>query len=310
MRILFSLLLTCFFAAGIFSQTPTPASSTFPVNGTLDKHLVKIVLEHATVHVDASTVLNDATVVLFRGEIQDVNPESVTGPAVRLDLTGYHLYPSFVDLHSSYGLPDVKPAKWSRSPQYETNIKGAYGWNQAIRPEIDAFEKFIPEEIDAKALREAGFGALLTHVPDGIVRGSGALVMPVDDAREAMLLPLATTHLSFRKGSSRQSYPSSLMGATALLRQTYHDAAWYASAAPDNLAGGTNLSLEAFNSNSKVPVIFSAGSWKDILRADVLSKEFDLDYILLGGGDGYQRAQEIKSTGADGHCSSELPKSL
>ena len=298
MRNLFSLLLTCFFAAGIFAQNPNPASSTFPVNGTIDKHLVKIVLEHATVHVDASTVLNDATVVLFRGQIQDVNPESVTGPAVRLDLTGHHLYPSFVDLHSSYGLPDVKPAKWSRSPQYETNIKGAYGWNQAIRPEIDAFEKFIPEENDAKALREAGFGALLTHVPDGIVRGSGALVMPVEDAREAMLLPLATTHLSFRKGSSRQSYPSSLMGATALLRQTYHDASWYASAAPDNLAGGTNLSLEAFNSNSKVPVIFSAGSWKDILRADVLSKEFDLDYILLGGGDGYQRAQEIKSTGA------------
>ncbi|MDA1383002.1 MAG: amidohydrolase family protein, partial [Bacteroidetes bacterium] len=298
MRILFSLILTCFLPAGILAQTPTPASSTFPVNGTLDKHLVKIVLEHGTVHVDASTVLKDATVVLFRGEIQDINPESVTGPAVRLDLTGYHLYPSFVDLHSSYGLPEVKPAKWSSSPQYETNIKGAYGWNQAIRPEIDAFEKFIPEENEAKAFREAGFGALLTHVPDGIVRGSGALVMPVADAREAMLLPLATTHLSFRKGSSLQSYPSSLMGATALLRQTYHDAEWYASAAPYNLAGGTNLSLEAFNSNSKVPVIFSAGSWKDILRADVLSKEFDLDYILLGGGDGYQRAQEIKSTGA------------
>ncbi|MDE0918149.1 MAG: hypothetical protein OSA04_07545, partial [Flavobacteriales bacterium] len=99
MRILFSLLLTCLFAAGVFAQTPSPASSTFPVNGTLDKHLVKIVLEHGTVHVDASTVLKDATVVLFRGQIQDVNPESITGPAVRLDLTGYHLYPSFVDLH-------------------------------------------------------------------------------------------------------------------------------------------------------------------------------------------------------------------
>ena len=298
MRNLFSLFFLCFFSLGISAQTPAPASSTFPVNGTLDKHLVKVVLEHGTVHVDASTVLKDATVVLFRGNIQAINPESVTGPTVRLDLTGYHLYPSFVDLHSSYGLPDVKPAEWSRSPQYETNIKGAYGWNQAIRPEIDAFENFIPEEKDAKAFREAGFGALLTHVQDGIVRGSGALVMPVDDAREAMLLPLATTHLSFRKGSSRQSYPSSLMGATALLRQTYHDASWYASASKDNLAGGTNLSLEAFNSNSKVPVIFSAGSWKDVLRADVLSNEFDVDYILLGGGDGYQRAQEIKSTGA------------
>ena len=94
----------------------------------------------------------------------------------------------------------MKPAKWSRSPQYETNIKGAYGWNQAIRPEIDAFEKFIPEENDAKALREAGFGALLTHVPDGIVRGSGALVMPVEDAREAMLAAPCHNTFEFPKG--------------------------------------------------------------------------------------------------------------
>ena len=296
MRYLFTLLIPCFFSVGMFAQTP--ASSTFPVNGTQDKHLVKIVLEHGTVHVDASTILEDATVVLFRGEIQDVNPESIIGPAVRLDLTGYHLYPSFVDIHSSYGLPEVKPSQWSRTPQYETNVKGAYGWNQAVRPEIDAYEKFIPEVKTAKALREAGFGALLTHVHDGIVRGSGALVMPVDDAREAMLSPLATTHFSFRKGSSRQSYPNSLMGATALLRQTYHDASWYAAASPHNLTGGTNLSLEAFNSNITLPAIFSAGSWKDILRSEVVSKEFDVDYILLGGGDGYQRADEIKSTGA------------
>ena len=153
------------FFAGLFSPVTlaqTPASSTFPSNGTLDKHLVKTVLEHATVHVDASTVLNDATVVLFRGEILEVksgesdssNP-LVSGAFVRLDLTGYHLYPSFVDLHSSYGLPEVKPAEWSRTPQYETNIKGAYGWNQSVRPEIDAYQKYIPDSKKAKALREA-----------------------------------------------------------------------------------------------------------------------------------------------------------
>ena len=295
------------FFAGLFSTVTlaqTPASSTFPTNGTLDKHLVKTVLEHATVHVDASTVLNDATVVLFRGEILEVKSGSATsssavsGAVVRLDLTGYHLYPSFVDLHSSYGLPEVKPAGWSRTPQYETNIKGAYGWNQAVRPEIDAYEKFIPDSKTAKALRKAGFGAVLTHVPDGIVRGSGALVMPIEDARESMLLPLASTHFSFRKGSSRQSYPGSLMGATALLRQTHLDASWYTEASLRGLSAGTNLSLEAFNSNSNLPSVFSAGSWKDILRAEVVANEFNLNYLLLGGGDSYQRASAIKASGA------------
>ena len=33
--------------------------------------------------------------------------------------------------------------------------------------------------------------------------------------------------LSFDKGSSRQSYPTSLAGSIALLRQFYLDADWY-----------------------------------------------------------------------------------
>ncbi|PCJ81669.1 MAG: amidohydrolase [Bacteroidetes bacterium] len=298
MRNFIFLLSATFFSITISAQTPAVPSSTFPVNGTIDKHIVKTVLEHATIHVDANTVLEDATLVLFRGQIEAINPLSISGPAVRLDLSGYHLYPSFVDLHSSYGLPKVKPGEWSRTPQYESNVKGAYGWNQAIRPEIDAAQKFVPNAKSAKLLREAGFGAVLTHVPDGIVRGTGALVMPVDDARQAVLRPLATSHFSFRKGSSRQSYPSSLMGATALLRQTFYDAVWYESASKLDLAGGTNLSLEAYNSNLKLPAIFSAGSWKDILRAEVVADELNLDYILLGGGDGYKRADAIKAEGS------------
>lgn len=307
MRNLLIVLFAVFFTGccSTFTLAQIPASSTFPTNGTLDKHLVKTMLEHATVHVDASTVLHDATVVLFRGEILEVksggsdssNP-LVSGAVVRLDLTGFHLYPSFVDIHSSYGLPEVKPAEWSRTPQYETNIKGAYGWNQSVRPEIDAYQKYIPDSKKAKALREAGFGAVLTHVPDGIVRGTGTLVMPIEDARESMIRPRASTHFSFRKGSSRQSYPGSLMGATALLRQTYLDASWYALASPRGLSGGTNLSLEAFNSNFDLPSIFSAGSWKDILRAEVVANEFNRDYLILGGGDSYQRAAAIKESGA------------
>ena len=50
------------------------------------------------------------------------------------------------------------------------------------------------------------------------------------------------------------------MGATALLRQTHLDAAWYAEAAPRGMAGGTNLSLDAFVRGSALPRVFSAGS--------------------------------------------------
>ena len=71
------------------------------------------------------------------------------------------------------------------------------------------------------ALQKAGFGAVLTHVQDGIVRGTGALVALSEDPRKALLIPEASAHYSFRKGTSSQDYPRSLMGATALLKQTH-----------------------------------------------------------------------------------------
>ena len=285
-------------APGLQAQTSDP---TFPVNGTHDKALVATVLEHATVHLDATTVVEDGTVILHRGRIVAAGPSATTsfdGPAMRLDMTGLHLYPSFVDVHSDLGTPEAQSAGWSRTPQDLSDKKGAYGWNEAVRPETSAAAVFDPSADAAKALRKAGFGAVLTHVQDGVVRGTGAVVLPLEDPREALLAPDASFHMSFRKGSSSQNYPSSLMGATALLRQTHLDAAWYAEAAPRGMAGGTNLSLDAFVRGSALPRVFSAGSWKDVLRADVMLSEFGVENaIMLGSGDGYQRAEAIAETG-------------
>ena len=289
---------TVVFWPSLIAQTTDP---TFPVNGTHDKRTVATVLEHATVHVDANTIIDDGTVILFRGRIVSVGPSETTkfdGPAVQLDMTGLHLYPSFVDLHSDFGTPEVQESGWSRTPQDLSDKKGAFGWNEAVRPETSASLVFDPSSEKAEALRSAGFGAVLTHVQDGVVRGTGAVVLPLEDPREALLKPDASFHMSFRKGSSSQNYPSSLMGATALLRQTHLDAEWYEAASKRDLTGGTNLSLEAFVRGEELPRVFSAGSWKDILRADAVLKEFDVEQaIMLGNGDGYQRADAIATTG-------------
>ena len=133
---------------------------TFPVNGNFDKALVATVLEHATVHLDAETTLQDGTVILHRGRIVAAGPLATTtfdGPAMRRDMTGLHLYPSFVDVHSDLGTPEVQSAGWSRTPQDLSDKKGAYGWNEAVRPEMSAATVFDPTEDATKALREAGW---------------------------------------------------------------------------------------------------------------------------------------------------------
>ena len=299
-----SLLLT-----GVWAQTMDP---TFPVNGTHDKRLVSTVLEHATVHVDAGTTVEDGTVVLHRGRIVAVGPSSTTnvsGPALRLDMSGLHLYPSFVDLASDFGTPEVQASGWSRTPQDLSDKKGAFGWNEAVRPETSAAAMFDPDSEKAQQLRSAGVGAVLTHVHDGIVRGTGAVVLPLEDPRQALVAPDVTLHMSFRKGSSSQDYPRSLMGATALLRQTHHDARWYEEASRRGMAGGTNLSLEAFVDAQRLPRVFDAGGWKDVLRADAVLDEFGVDeVIMLAGGDGYQRAEALVEAGVKLVISVDYPE--
>ena len=288
--------------AGCVLLVSAAAQETFPANGTVDKRSVRTALLHATVHVTATEVLRDATVLIEDGRIAAVGPHGTVAlpePVVRIDLKGYHLYPAFVDVQSSFGQPAVAPAESGRRGQQElSDKKGAYGWNEAIRPEIQAAAEFHPSTEDAAALRKAGIGAVLTHVPDGIARGTGALVstaaVPV---HEALLKPAAAAHFSFRKGSSSQDYPSSLMGAIALLHQTFLDAEWHAAHAADP-ARPANLSLEAFAAARELPRFIAVDGWQDVLRAGALCRQVGgRPFVAVGGLDHYQRIAEVKAAG-------------
>src|SRR5690606_18447776 len=183
-----------------------------------------------------------------------------------------------------------------QAPQMESNKKGVFGWNQAIHAERRAAELFSVDDPSASNYRNIGFGTVLTHYADGIVRGSGALVtLATESANKALLRADGAAYFSFSKGTSTQSYPNSIMGAVALLRQTYYDAEWYAQGG-DQME--RNLSLEAFNRIKGLPSLFDARDKWSILRADQIGDEFGYQYIIKGGGDEYQRIEEIKATNA------------
>ena len=110
-----------------------------------------------------------------------------------------------------------------------------------------------------------------------------------------MLNEKIAAHYSFNKGSSRQSYPSSLMGSIALLRQTYLDADWYTSA---NEISFQDLSLDSWKTNQELPQIFEAGDKYSILRADKVGDEFGTQYIIAGDGREYQILEDIRETDA------------
>ncbi len=271
---------------------------TFPVNGVAEPREGCYAFTHATIVKDAKTTLKDATLVIRDGKIVAAGPgAAVPKDAVIVDCQGKFIYPSFIDLYSDYGMPSVQRGGGGRgSQQFTSNTKGAYNWNQSVKPEVNAVQLFGADAGKAKSLREQGFGVVLTHQHDGVARGTGALVsLASDRENKTIIREKASSHYSFDKGSSSQDYPSSLMGAIALLRQQYLDAQWYKG---NPVAEGVNLSLQAWNDQQSLVQIFDAGDKWNALRADKIGDEFGVQYVIKAGGNEYQRIPEMVASKA------------
>ncbi len=275
------------------------AQQTWPVNGVAGPREACYAFTHATIVKDAQHTLKDATLVIRDGKITAVGAgAAIPKDAVVIDCKGKFIYPSFVDIYSDYGMPAVPPRTAGRggAPQMLSNAKGPFGWNQAIKSEVNAVELFSTDESKAKTLRAQGFGVVLSHQHDGIARGTGVLVS-LSSERENMniLREKASAHYSFEKGSSTQDYPSSLMGAIALLRQQFLDAQWYKS---HPVKEGVNLSLQSWNDNLGLLQIFDVSDKWNALRADKIGDEFNVQYVIKAGGNEYQRIPEMAATKA------------
>lgn len=252
---------------------------------------------HAKIYVTPTEIIDNGTLLIQKGKILEAGTSvSIPKSAIIIDLSGKSIYPSFIDVFSEFGI-DVSGIKArGTSNQYDATREGYY-WNDHILPEQKAVDVFEYDSKSADDLIKAGFGAVNTHINDGIVQGTALLVTLNNnsDNNYRILDDKTSQFLSFEKSKrSRQSYPTSLMGAMALIRQFYYDADWYSKGNANN----KDLAIEAQLTNSKLPQFFDAGSRQNSVRADKIANEFGINYILKGGGDEYERINDVVATGA------------
>ena len=271
------------------------AQVTYPVNGVHHQAQNAHVFSNATIVVDSATTIENATMVVRDGRIVAVGVKiPVPADAIEHDMEGKYIYPSFVDAYTSYGMPEVKRAEWTGRPQFESKKEGAFHWNQAIHPESRAIEEFKHDRKSAAKWVNNGFGTVVTHKPDGIMRGNSLVTtLGWKKENETVIKTDAAAHLSFNKGSSGQNYPSSMMGSIALLRQTYYDANWNHAHNAER-----NSSLDAVVHWIDLPQVFAVSNKLNLLRADKVGDEFGVQYIFKTNGDEYQRINEVKASGA------------
>jgi imidazolonepropionase-like amidohydrolase len=269
----------------------------FPNNDdiTADSKVTRAII-NANIITAPGKMIKNGTIVMRDGKIIEIG-RNVKPPknAVVDDAAGNYLYPSFIEPYADFSMK--KPDRASGSgQQYDEGRKGYY-WNDHIRPEQRAMDYFEYDSKTAEAMMKAGYGVAQTHLHDGVARGNGMLIALNNNGTDAdrILKQESGNFFSLsRSVQTRQSYPTSLMGTLAVLRQAHFDADWYAAGHAKN----KDLSLEALNAKKNMVQYIEAGDKKNVLRVDKMGDRVGKQFVIVGGMDAYEMMDEIKATNA------------
>ena len=250
-----------------------------------------------TVHLGNGTVLDQATVVLRDGLIVSVGPGAeVPAGTAELDAAGKQVYPGFITSLGDLGL-GARPAQRqqpgapggrgsvprpSRGPEDRPDT---YSWRLAA-------DDLQTNDDRIAARRRAGFTSAVTAPRDGIVGGGAAFLnLAGDDPRDLVLDSNVALMVRLQTRGFR-SFPGSMMGVIAYLRQLFLDASHYAEVwwmyedDPEGLARpryDRALAHLAAAASGEQPVLLPATLDKEVRRMTGLAAEFGIRPILYGG---------------------------
>ena len=301
MRILLRALFGLLLGGSLTAQTTPPL-------GITDKTPDLQAFVNATIHVSPTEKLDSATLVIDRGKIIAVGRKiAVPAGAVVINLEGKTIYPGFIEPFSDYGLknePEPPKPRRGAPPVYEATRIGCNAWNGAIHAEDIWVDRFRPDRERAEGLEQLGFTTAQSAKLDGIFRGRSFVTSLGDGLpNDLVIRPRSWHFLSFDKGSSVQEYPTSQMGAIALIRQTFFDTDWYQKAHqavrlnPQQKEPEVNMALDALQGISRETVIFDVPDVHAIFRADRLGRELGFNPVVLASGHEYERLDEVKAAG-------------
>ena len=278
-------------------------------------------LTGGTIHVAPGRTLSGATLVLRDGLVEAVGKDvKIPADATTIDATGLSIYPGFIDAGGFVAGADAAPAPSSgggggagaRPAARREAETGPVLPYPVVRPERRASDLLQPFEgeraRDAASLRQIGFTAAVAAPPRGVFRGESALVLLAEDTRVADLLVRDPVfqHVAFETAGFGEGYPTSVMGAAALLRQTLldakRDADWSrryerdpsGMARPEVYPGLRALRPVLERS---VPLLLEASSADDLLLADRIAREMGVELVVLGSGTEAEIASQVAKTG-------------
>ena len=267
-------------------------------------------LTNARIETVSNGVIERGTIVIRDGLIAAVGASVAAPPDARvLDLTGRTVYPGFIDLTSTLGLP-AAPAGGGQGGQ---GGGGAAAQQQqqsgprGIEPARMVADELRPSAADIRAARDAGVTAVLVAPGRGAFRGLSALV-PLRDsvnARELIRSPVAL-HMGYQGIAGGfgggGGFPGTLLGVIAYERQKFYDARRQAVLLERYQSNPRGMQRPANDEDlaalipvvkGEMPAFFAASNENEIRRAISIAKEFNLQLTIVGATEGFRATDAL-----------------
>jgi imidazolonepropionase-like amidohydrolase len=264
-------------------------------------------LTNARIETVTRGVIERGTIVIRNGLIQAVGADVAAPADARvLDLTGRTVYPGIIDLTSSLGIASA-PAGGQQGPG------GGGGQAAAAAPAAPTFvglepDRRVAEELraqpsDVQTARDGGITAVVSAPSRGAFRGLSAFV-PLRDSVTALEIVRSPVglHMGFQGAQGR--YPATLFGVIAYERQAFYDARRQALLLeryrqnPRGMERPTNdarLAALIPVLKGELPVFFAAGNENEIKRALGIGREFGLNLVVTGAGEGFRALDALQA---------------
>lgn len=273
----------------------------------------------------SGATIDKGTVVIRNGLIDSVGA-SVTAPAdaTVIDAGGSAVYPGFIDTFTNLGIP-TRPATQGGPGGGQAAAAAAAAaaptsnsnYPAGLRPDDMADSEIRAGDAQFDANRSAGFTTALTTGRTGIFSGQSAIINLAGDNVSAMVVrsPFAH-HVSFVTVGGGV-YPVSLLGTFSALRQVFNDAKRlqqnqrvYAADPRGMKRPESDKALEALFPaiDRQMPVVFSANSEIEIIRALDFIREYNLVGMIAGGHEAWKVADRLKANNVPVLFSLNLPK--
>ena len=259
----------------------------------------KLVIAPGTVVEQGNLVIRDGRIVAAGADV------SIPVDARVIDGAGLVAYPGLIDAGNDSLIDDSKrdSTEDGRTPDFRSDALAATRTDhrRGLTPEFEARRALRLSDDPLDARRKVGFTAVHATPLRAVAGGQGCVVsLAGTPPRESLLLDTAYCVFRLeppndeRRSSTTTSYPVTIMGATAHLRQALLDAGHhqelqrlFAAGHPDAVRPAQDPVLDVLAEvlEGKLRPLFLADSRDEIHRALDFAEEFELTPALLGGRD-------------------------